>query len=108
MIEIRVTAFTDAADLGSEAFCVYTKNLAAELVAPLIDSANTDEPLAARLVKALALIETNKSAHCLRALATRTLSGINTSSLRVINTFIAGSCLINALNLQAICNTMSF
>ena len=42
--------------------------LPAVLVAPLVESANTEEPLGWRLVKASAWIETNKSARCFWAL----------------------------------------
>ncbi|VEB45078.1 Uncharacterised protein [Chromobacterium violaceum] len=68
----------------SELFSVCASALAKALVAPFSDSANTEEPRAARLGAASAWMETNRSAFSLRALATRTPSGMNTSSLRVM------------------------
>ena len=62
--------------IKSDSFSFFAKYRALALVAPFSDSANTEEPRAAGLVKASACIEINKSALNLRAFTTRVPSGI--------------------------------
>ena len=69
--------------IRSEAFWVCAKNFACALVAPLVLKAYTPVPRADGLVNASACTEMNKSACNLRAVATRTPKGMNTSWLRV-------------------------
>ncbi|MNT69290.1 hypothetical protein D3C72_2075980 [compost metagenome] len=94
--------------IRSASFWLLASSRAMLLVAPFSDSANTEEPLAVRLATASAWMEMNRSAPSLRALATRTPSGMNTSSSRVRCAFMFFSLSISFFSWRLMRSTTSF